>query len=239
MADVRLYQWARSVVIAAWRQETGQDPTVFQAQCVQALTRYETKWATTWREPCKDSHNWGSVHATAADEKAGRPSCMYVDHYPDNTPYEQRFRVYVDDIAGCRDVIQHMRAVAGAELDAGRSTDDVWEALFWGRYYGAWCPETIRHFGPAAASHSFSRTGKPATDEAGKACDRECIKMGQDTAASVIQDIAQTLGEEPAPRGGFLDSGSSYDVGGAGWLLALVLGGATLAYAVRRGVAGK
>lgn len=235
MADVQLYQWARSVVIAAWRQETGQFPTVFQAQCVQALTRYETHWGRTWKTPCTDSHNWGSVHATDAQVKAGVPSCEYVDHYPDNTPYAQRFLVYVDDVAGCRDVIRYMRKAAGPELDAGSSSDDVWAALFWGRYYGAWCPQAIKAFGDEAAATSFSRTGKPATTEGGRVCDQECIRMGQDLAARVVKEIADVLGEPAAPRSASVLPGGPSAVGDAGSLFVVLLLGGLVAYAATRG----
>lgn len=234
MADVQLYRWARSVVIAAWRQETGQDPTLFQAQCVQALTRYETRWGTTWKAPCTDSHNWGSVHATAAQVNAGVPSCEYVDHYPDNTPYTQRFRVYADDVAGCADVVRYMRKAAGRELDAGTSTDDVWAALFWGRYYGAWCPKAIEAFGPQASATSFSRTGKAATTPGGHACDAECIQMGQDVAAGIIKEIAAVLGEPAAPRGSSSPNSSGVVEDAAPLLVVLLLGG-IVAFAATRG----
>lgn len=234
MPDPQVYQWARSVVIAAWQQETGQSPTIFQAQCVQALTRYETKWATTWKPPCTESHNWGSVHATQAQVNAGVPSCEYVDHYPDGKPYAQRFRVYASDVDGCRDVIKYMRRAAGPQLDAGTSTDDVWEALFWGRYYGASCPEAIKHWGDVAATTSFSRTGKPATTEAGQACDRECIRQGQDVAARVISEIATVLHETPAPRGAGPGPGDSSTVDGSPGLLLVLLFGGVGAYLLAR-----
>lgn len=189
-----VHRWARDVVKAAWLRTAGAPATLFQAQCVQALAWNETKYGYAWSDAGAGSHNWGSVHA-----RGDEPSFDWVDHYPDGTPYNQRMRTYPDDVAGASDVIAKMRAAAGPELDAAEGTDDVWRALYYGHYYGAWCKEASAKYG-AAVREAFAWTGKRATTEAGQACEAESIKMGQDAGANYVAFIASALGEPASPR---------------------------------------
>jgi hypothetical protein len=74
-------------------------------------------------------------------------------------------------------------------------------------YYGGWCPKAIARYGQRASSY-----GKPGSDEAKLACEREAVELHTSRAAQIIREIAASLGEKVAvPKGDFESAVKWYD----------------------------
>lgn len=199
--SAELDRWARTIIVPAFAKATGQDGTIFALQVCQAVARYESSYGRGWdTEEGNAAHNWGSVQCTKAQVAAGVPCFAHHDSFPDGTKYDTYFRVYDSDVDGAADMIKYIWRSAQTEILAATSTDDVWEAMFWGHYYGASCPNAIKQYGEPAVRSSNGFTGKPATTLAGRACEGECIKEGQDTGYANVQAIAAALNEPVAQR---------------------------------------
>ena len=95
---------ARSIVTVEMGGLLGSRLTLPAVQLATAIGHGETHYGATWKPPMKDSHNWGALQAGSGWRG---PSALYGDSFTvkgKTTPYQARYRCYIDDAAGARDM---------------------------------------------------------------------------------------------------------------------------------------
>jgi hypothetical protein len=102
--------WARKIITEAWKQVFGTEPTVQQAQLVQAVCRLESSYGRGWKSTEGNAaHNWGAVQL--ASSKQHLPGFKNQDSLPGTgnvktQTYVTKFKVYSNDVDGAADVIR-------------------------------------------------------------------------------------------------------------------------------------
>lgn len=98
------HRTARNILIQAFIDEFGRNPTLPEIQAVQAVASLESDYGQGWGEQGAGSNNWGAI-------QGGRPPCdanefTYTDSHPDGSRYEACFRVYGSPEEGARALIR-------------------------------------------------------------------------------------------------------------------------------------
>lgn len=110
-------QWARSILLAAWRDFGSPPPGALQA--VQAIARHESNYGAG----LDGASNWGSIHCTAGPP-CGDNCIEHADTDANGTPYATCFRKYESHEAGARDLIRELlrREPVRAVLSSGNAS---------------------------------------------------------------------------------------------------------------------
>jgi hypothetical protein len=107
-------QWARTVLIHAWRDFGAPSPGMLQA--VQAIARHES--GAGYGDGMGGANNWGSIHCVSGPP-CGDDCVEHTDTNAKGEPYTTCFRRYATPEAGARDLIRELlrrpavRAVLG------------------------------------------------------------------------------------------------------------------------------
>lgn len=229
---------AREVMLRVWSDELP-PPTPYALQAAGAWARLESFYgsASGWAKKSPalaTSHNWGAVQCTKESPFCG----MSTDKNPDGSSFPVGFRIYPTDEAGAADFLRHLyvhRPGVAAVARAEGSALDFVTAMHRSSYFGGFCPEAVKRFGPLASQWSHvPKRGRPypspEAEEAGEACDREIRELAAAALVAHARAIADAHGEPLAIPS---SSGTAWAIGiGAG---ALALGGGLAVQWYRRG----
>jgi len=148
------HQWARGVLLNAWRSVFGGEPGLPELQYAQAVAMLESSYGMGWKGAGVGSNNWGAI-------QSGHPPCggnafLYTDTHPNadgtSTPYSICFRRYASPEAGAADVLRvlytNKRSVVldaaqeGNLFNAAKAQHDT------GYYegFGATVQERVQHY---------------------------------------------------------------------------------------------
>lgn len=98
---------ARTIIIGAFTQVIGREPTRPEAQCVQAIGALETQYGAGWRGAGVGSRNWGAIQCGASWPG---DRFLYSDTHPNDdgtsTTYRAHFRKYPTDEDGAADLVR-------------------------------------------------------------------------------------------------------------------------------------
>ena len=105
---------ARAAIVSAFVAEMGREPSLEEAQALQAVARGESSYGAGWKTPeGKASNNWGAVHYPSEKPVSeGGEGCTpgvsfeNPETHPDGTPYQQCMRVYDSPAEGARHVVR-------------------------------------------------------------------------------------------------------------------------------------
>ena len=126
----------REIVIKAWRQVFGREPTNFEARMVHAVAELETNFGRGWKGAGVGSNNLGAVQAPGCP--AGE-SFAYTDTHPNDdgtsTRYQICFRTYPTLQAGAEHLIKIMLRGSMPVAMRRRSELAVSAAMYLNGYY--------------------------------------------------------------------------------------------------------
>lgn len=117
-------QWARDVVLEAWALEhPGTEPTLGEAQTIQAVGRFEGSYGLATRPAAwVGSNNWGAVqcgHGAPCGD-----SCFETrDTHADGSEYHWCYKRYPSAVDGARDVVRLLTTKRPTVWDAMRAGD--------------------------------------------------------------------------------------------------------------------
>lgn len=97
-----VHQWARGIIVAAFKQALGREPTIAEAQLAQAVGSIESGYGKGWKGAGSGSHNWGAVQTKG-------PGFAYQDSTPTaqgQKKYVTNFKQYASDVDGAADMIR-------------------------------------------------------------------------------------------------------------------------------------
>ena len=180
---------ARAIICEAYRLRFGVEPSLTQAQLLQAVGFLETSYSSGWSKTvpgAAGSHNWGAITAGSGwsgatfDHKDSRP-----DAKGNNVWYVTKFRSYPTLIAGAADlarvVYQERPTVLAAATDG--DVRGFSAAMYATKYYlgfGATVAERIDHHYKAVVG----------------ACKKMVLEIGEPMPGDTIPSPSM-----PAPRG--------------------------------------
>jgi hypothetical protein len=186
------HKWGRQVMLEAFRELYGREPTLAELQYAQAVGWAETSYGQSWKREMIGSNNWGAVHCPLNGQTG--PGCIsYTDHHPDGTPFTVSFKSYETPKDGAKDLLRHIftHRSTGQALQDG----DTYRASYLMRrqsYYGGFCPQATKEFGAYAAKTSLK---SPDASEGTQACAKEAIGLHAGRIHQIIQDIAVANGD--------------------------------------------
>lgn len=99
-------RWARGIIIQAFQKVMGREPTIAEAELVQAVAKLESNYGKAWGSgEAGQSHNWGAIQT----QNPNVPSFSHNDTRPNekgqSVTYQTKFRSYPDDVSGAADVV--------------------------------------------------------------------------------------------------------------------------------------
>lgn len=186
------HKWGRQVMLEAFRELYGREPTLAELQYAQAVGWAETSYGQSWKREMTGSNNWGAVHCPLNAQTG--PGCIsYTDHHPDGTPFTVSFKSYETPKDGAKDLLKHIFTYrsTGQALQGG----DVYRASYLMRrqsYYGGFCPQATKEFGASPAQKSLK---SPDATEGTQACAKEAIGLHAGRIHQIIQDMAVANGD--------------------------------------------
>jgi hypothetical protein len=92
---------ARRIIIAAFKQKMGRDPSLAEAQLAQAVGAIESSYGMGWKGSGKGSNNWGAIQTKGQ-------GFSYTDSRPTSTgqkKYNVNFKQYGSAVDGAADMI--------------------------------------------------------------------------------------------------------------------------------------
>lgn len=208
--EAALHRAMRPVILAAFKQAVGRDPTPAELQYVSAVAWLETNYGTGWPANLREAHNWGAVQCDTKRE--GPDTCVpHQDHDSGGTAFAVGFRRYASDQDGAADEIRHVIKVrprtAAALAEKNPSAYRASYAMRREHYYGGICSTAMKNgVSQADAALSFS---KPDQNAGTQACAEDTVGQHARIVIRNAQAIAQTLGEPLALRlGSYADADS-------------------------------
>lgn len=186
------HRWGRQVMLEAFRELYGREPTLAELQYAQAVGWAETSYGQAWKREMMGSNNWGAVHCPLNGQTG--PGCIsYTDHHPDGTPFTVSFKSYETPKDGAKDLLKHIftHRSTGQALQGG----DTYRASYLMRrqsYYGGFCPQATKEFGAGPAKSSLK---SPDASEGTQACAKEAIGLHAGRIHQIIQDMAVANGD--------------------------------------------
>ncbi len=213
-------KWAREIIVTAFKDVMGREPTQAEAQGAQAVARLESSYGQGWRAAGAGSNNWGAVQTR--DNSA--PGFQYQDSYTNNrgevVKYNVRFKSYPTPVEGAKDVIKHLfksnrkqqkltpqnRAGGGdipgpgrAELLVQAATNgDVYQwskAMWWTTYYegfGAQVQKKIDNH--VKAMNSSLASIAAGNEETALLTDRGAKYLPETTDAAYLAELQTKMG---------------------------------------------
>jgi hypothetical protein len=126
-----VHQWAREVMLSAWRNRYGTEPSLAQIQSAQAIALLETSYGRGW--PTAEgnaANNWGAVQCPKLPQDGVCPcdGWLHKDSYPTangSVEYAVCFRRYPSPEAGADGVLANMSPKARPKTWAAMATGDA------------------------------------------------------------------------------------------------------------------
>lgn len=209
--EAALHKAMRPVILAAFKQAVGREPTLAELQYVSAVAWLETRYGTGWPANMAQAHNWGAVQCYT--EKESPDTCIpHQDHDSGGTAFKVGFKRYASDQDGAADVVKHIikhrPRTAAALSESKPSAYRASYAMRREKYYGGICTTAMKTKGVSQqqAAKSFQA---PDESEATKACAEDTIGQHANIVMRNAQAVSQTLGEPLALRlGSYADADS-------------------------------
>lgn len=140
-----VHQWARGVMLNAWRNRYGNEPSLAQIQSAQAIALLETSYGRGWpTAEGNGANNWGAIQCSKLPTDGVCPcdGWLHKDSYPTSSgqsvEYQVCFRRYASPEAGADAVLGQMSPKARPKTWAAMQTGDavaLSSALYDERYY--------------------------------------------------------------------------------------------------------
>lgn len=193
--SAQLHRNARQIILEAFRELYGRDPTLEELQYGQAIGWVETNYGGGWKGDMVGSNNWGAVHCPKSAQTG--PGCIsFTDKYSDGTPYTVSFRSYKTPKDGAKDLLANVFTKRGTS--GGVNGGSVYRGSYEmrrGTYYGGFCPNATKEYGGRDARASLK---SPDQNAGTAACAQEAVASHANLVKQIINDIAGANGDPGA-----------------------------------------